>query len=145
MGTANQPMVHYSLTALPGSPPPQRPLPLVRSCSGDTRSCQSVQRLNPGTFTLALAYGFGALIWRPSSPSSKRCVLQHLQGRGLGERRLCTAEVRGSNPLGFTRKSACLQEKYEERKEAPDLLGAIVQQPCSNTKGSCDGNCQGLL
>src|SRR5215212_1255814 len=68
MGTANQPMVHYSLTALPGSPPPQRPLPLVRSCSGDTRSCQSVQRLNPGTFTLALAYGFGTLIWRPSSP-----------------------------------------------------------------------------
>jgi hypothetical protein len=29
----------------------------------------------------------------------------------LGERRLCTAEVRGSNPLGSTLKYLGLQEK----------------------------------
>src|SRR5215212_7992567 len=87
MGTANQPVVRYSLTALPGPPPPQRPLPLVRSCSGDTRSCQSVQRLNPGTFTLALAYGFGALIWRPSSPVFEAPPL-HGGGQGFESPRL---------------------------------------------------------
>src|ERR671910_3381709 len=47
----------------------------------------------------------------------------------LGERRLCTAEVRGSNPLGSTVENAVLQEKREPRISSPTVSQAFVQRP----------------
>jgi hypothetical protein len=46
-----------------------------------------------------------------------------------GERRLCTAEVRGSNPLGSTQKYADLQAKYEGWVEATERGRGLVLQP----------------
>ena len=45
------------------------------------------------------------------------------------ERRLCTAEDRGSNPLGSTSKCIDLQVKREGWVEAPDKLRGLVLQP----------------
>ncbi len=50
----------------------------------------------------------------------------------MGERRLCTAEVRGSNPLGSTPKSCNLQEKRKEKGGLRKRCGDFVQQPCNN-------------
>ncbi len=50
----------------------------------------------------------------------------------LGERRLCTAEVRGSNPLGSTLKIADLQEKREGYRKAPETLRGDLLQPYCN-------------
>src|SRR5215213_4414099 len=43
--------------------------------------------------------------------------------------RLCTAEVRGSNPLGSTVENAVLQEEREPRIGSPTVSQAIVQSP----------------
>ena len=47
----------------------------------------------------------------------------------MGERRLCTAEVRGSNPLGSTHKLAANSGKYYIAKNCG---GGPVQQQNSN-------------
>ena len=47
----------------------------------------------------------------------------------LGERRLCTAEGVGSNPIGSTTKSRVLQAKRGARAEAVDPTGGPVLQP----------------
>jgi hypothetical protein len=54
----------------------------------------------------------------------------------LGERRLCTAEVRGSNPLGSTLKSHCFAGKISDKVERATAGGVLVQQPCSNAESS---------
>jgi hypothetical protein len=47
----------------------------------------------------------------------------------LSDRRLCTAEVRGSNPLGSTLKTHNLQVKREGLVEARELIRGLVLQP----------------
>jgi hypothetical protein len=42
--------------------------------------------------------------------------------------RLCTAEVRGSNPLGSTPEIADLQVKFDGKEKAFDALGSLLQQ-----------------
>jgi hypothetical protein len=53
----------------------------------------------------------------------------------LGERRLCTAEVRGSNPLGSTYGSVRFAGKFESRMSSLTADQALVQQPGSNADG----------
>jgi hypothetical protein len=43
--------------------------------------------------------------------------------------RFCTAEVRGSNPLGSTPKNADLQEKPDLEMRIQTPSGTLVQQP----------------
>jgi hypothetical protein len=47
--------------------------------------------------------------------------------------RACTAEVRGSNPLGATLKSAYLQVNHDLRGATWMFVRSFVLQPCSNT------------
>ena len=47
----------------------------------------------------------------------------------LGERRLCTAEVRGSNPLGSTQKCGSLQVRRERSVKTLELIWGLVLQP----------------
>jgi hypothetical protein len=50
----------------------------------------------------------------------------------LGERRLCTAEVRGSNPLGSTLKKWCFQRIRKERQKALEHVRGLLLQPYCN-------------
>ena len=59
---------------------------------------------------------FAALLQTPEMSSKASC-------------RLCTAEVRGSNPLGSPVENAVLQEKREPRTSSPTVSQAFVQGP----------------
>jgi hypothetical protein len=57
----------------------------------------------------------------------------------------CTAEVRGSNPLGSTLEKDDLQEKCKLQASAAHASKAFVQQPCSNADGGCEDDSQLLI
>ena len=57
-----------------------------------------------------------------------------------GERRLCTAEVRGSTPLGSTLGKRNPAGKFSDR-----IARLLAACSCSNTQGACEDNGQRLL